>query len=147
MWYQCAAKSWIYFLQDLLISPWTFMKLICNYMNILKNTFWYFQCFDWGSFHEAGPIRRWTSKCSSYNIRIHNNISGHNHFIFRRNHVNIYIQTVLQAHWQMSISTHLKSKDWLARYQNDVSEWSDVSTRRLLFEWASTIIIKLSVLV
>jgi hypothetical protein len=27
-----------------------------------------------------------------------------------------------------------KSKDWLARDQNNVSEWSDMSTRRLLFQ-------------
>jgi hypothetical protein len=27
-----------------------------------------------------------------------------------------------------------KSKDWLARNQNNVSEWSDKSTRRLLFQ-------------
>jgi hypothetical protein len=27
-----------------------------------------------------------------------------------------------------------KSKDWLARNQNNVSEWSDVSTRGLLFQ-------------
>ena len=27
-----------------------------------------------------------------------------------------------------------KSKDWLARNQNNVSEWSNMSTRRLLFE-------------
>ena len=26
-----------------------------------------------------------------------------------------------------------KNKDWLARNQNNVSEWSDMSTRRLLF--------------
>ena len=26
-----------------------------------------------------------------------------------------------------------KSKDWLARNQNNVSEWGDVSTRELLF--------------
>jgi hypothetical protein len=26
-----------------------------------------------------------------------------------------------------------ESKYWLARYQNDVSEWSDMSTRRMLF--------------
>jgi hypothetical protein len=32
-----------------------------------------------------------------------------------------------------------KSKDWLARNQNNVSEWSDMSTRGLLFQWASTI--------
>jgi hypothetical protein len=40
-----------------------------------------------------------------------------------------------------------KSKDWLARNQNIVSEWSDVHTCRLLFQWASTIKIQLSVLV
>jgi hypothetical protein len=27
-----------------------------------------------------------------------------------------------------------KSKDWLAQNQNDVSEWSDMSTRGLLFQ-------------
>ena len=27
-----------------------------------------------------------------------------------------------------------KSKDWLARNQNNVSEWSDMSTRGLLFK-------------
>ena len=27
-----------------------------------------------------------------------------------------------------------KSKDWLARKQNNVSEWSNISTRRLLFQ-------------
>jgi hypothetical protein len=40
-----------------------------------------------------------------------------------------------------------KSKDWLARNQNNVSEWNDMSTHRLLFQWPSTIQIKLSVLV
>ena len=36
-----------------------------------------------------------------------------------------------------------KSKDWLARKQNNVSKWSDMSTRVLLFQWASTIKIQL----
>jgi hypothetical protein len=40
-----------------------------------------------------------------------------------------------------------KSKDWLAQKQNNVSEWSDVSTRRLLFQWANTLTIQISVLV
>jgi hypothetical protein len=40
-----------------------------------------------------------------------------------------------------------KSKDWLARNQDNVSEWSDMSIRGLLFQWASTIKIQLSVLV
>jgi hypothetical protein len=35
----------------------------------------------------------------------------------------------------------------LAWNQNNVFEWSDMSTRRLLFQWASTIKIQLSVLV
>jgi hypothetical protein len=35
----------------------------------------------------------------------------------------------------------------LARNQNNVSEWSDSSTRGLLFQWTSTIKIQLSVLV
>ena len=40
-----------------------------------------------------------------------------------------------------------KSKDWLARNQNNVSERSDIYTRGLLFQWANTIQIQLSVLV
>jgi len=40
-----------------------------------------------------------------------------------------------------------KSKDGSARNQNNVSEWSDMSTRGKLFQWASTINIQLSVLV
>jgi hypothetical protein len=33
-----------------------------------------------------------------------------------------------------------KNKDWVARNQNNVSEWSDMSTRGLLFQCASTYI-------
>jgi hypothetical protein len=40
-----------------------------------------------------------------------------------------------------------KNKDWLAQIQNNVSEWSDMSTRGLLFQWASSMKIQLSVLV
>ena len=40
-----------------------------------------------------------------------------------------------------------KSKDWLARNQDNVSKWGDISTRGLLFQWASTIKIQLSMLV
>ena len=40
-----------------------------------------------------------------------------------------------------------KSKDWLARNQNNVSKWSDMSTSELLFQWANTIKIQLSTLV
>jgi hypothetical protein len=35
----------------------------------------------------------------------------------------------------------------LARNQNNVSEWDDMSIRGLFFQWASTIQIQLSVLV
>ena len=37
-----------------------------------------------------------------------------------------------------------KSKDWLTRNQNNVSEWSYMSTHRLLFQSASTVKIQLS---
>ena len=40
-----------------------------------------------------------------------------------------------------------KSKDGLAQNQDNVSEWGDISIRRLLFHWASSIIIQLSTLV
>jgi hypothetical protein len=30
-----------------------------------------------------------------------------------------------------------KSKDWLVRQQNNVSEWGDMSTSGLLFQWAT----------
>jgi hypothetical protein len=40
-----------------------------------------------------------------------------------------------------------KSKDWLAGNQNNLSEYGDMSIRGLLFQRASTINIKLSVLV
>jgi hypothetical protein len=39
------------------------------------------------------------------------------------------------------------SKDWLARNKNNVSQRSDMSIRGLLFQWASTSKIQLSVLV
>jgi hypothetical protein len=45
------------------------------------------------------------------------------------------------------VALRRKSKDWFAWNQNNVSEWSNMSTRRLLFQWASTIKIQLSVLV
>jgi hypothetical protein len=40
-----------------------------------------------------------------------------------------------------------KSKDWLARNQDNVSEWSEMSTRGLLFQRTITMKIQLSVLV
>jgi len=40
-----------------------------------------------------------------------------------------------------------KSKDWLARNQDNVSEWGEMSINGLLFRWTSTIKIQLSVLI
>jgi hypothetical protein len=36
-------------------------------------------------------------------------------------------------------SLRRKKKDWLARIQNNVPEWNDMSTRELLFQWDNTI--------
>ena len=40
-----------------------------------------------------------------------------------------------------------KTKDWLARNQRNMFEWGNKSIRGLLFQWASTIQIQLSVFV
>ena len=40
-----------------------------------------------------------------------------------------------------------RSDNWLGRNQNNVLEWSDMSIYGLLFQWARTITIQLSVLV
>ena len=40
-----------------------------------------------------------------------------------------------------------RREDWLGRNQNNVSEWGDMSICGLLFQWARTIKIQLSVLV
>ena len=40
-----------------------------------------------------------------------------------------------------------KNNDWLARNQDDMSEWGDMSIRGLLFQLASIIKIQLSVLI
>jgi hypothetical protein len=39
------------------------------------------------------------------------------------------------------------NQDCLARNQDNVADWGDMSIHELLFQWASTIKIKLSVLV
>jgi hypothetical protein len=44
-------------------------------------------------------------------------------------------------------SLRRKSKYWLARNRDNMSEWGYMSIRGLLFQWASTINIQLSVLV
>ena len=43
-----------------------------------------------------------------------------------------------------SAALRRKSKDWLARNQDNVSEWGNMSIRGLLFQWASTIKKKLT---
>ena len=40
-----------------------------------------------------------------------------------------------------------KSKDWLARNKENVSAWSELAIRELLFQWANTIKIQIGVLV
>ena len=45
------------------------------------------------------------------------------------------------------VALRRKVKDWLARNQDNVSEWGDMSICWLLFQRASTIKIKLSVMV
>ena len=60
--------------------------------------------------------------------------------------------TILCTHSYLNFSVkhtalRRKSKDWLARNQNDVSEWSDMSAHGLFFQSANTINIQLSVLV
>ena len=47
--------------------------------------------------------------------------------------------------WHAALQS--KNKDWLARNQNNVSEWGNMSTRGLLIQSASTTRILLSVLV
>ena len=39
------------------------------------------------------------------------------------------------------------NKDWMARNQHNVSEWSELATRVMLLQWVSTMKIKLGVLV
>jgi hypothetical protein len=46
-----------------------------------------------------------------------------------------------------SIKQINKNKDWYARNENNVSEWRHLSSRGLLFQWAITMNIQLSVLV
>jgi hypothetical protein len=40
-----------------------------------------------------------------------------------------------------------KSKDWLDRNQDNVSEWNNVSTNRLLFQWSNHLKVQLRALV
>ena len=78
--------------------------------------------------------------------------------IFCMIHVQCIMKSWVQAlvgsyqilwYWYLLLHTALRSKrkDWLARDQNNVFEWSDMSTCGLLFLWASTINIQLSLLV
>jgi hypothetical protein len=41
------------------------------------------------------------------------------------------------------LGTHHNSKEWLARNQDSVSEWCDMSTSGLLFMWSNTINLQL----
>jgi hypothetical protein len=59
----------------------------------------------------------------------------------------ILIQTLSCCFSAKYAALRRKSKDWFALNQNNMSEWSDMSTSGLLFQWASTIQILLRVLV
>ena len=69
--------------------------------------------------------------------------SGVKHYNYNTNPYKIGICCFSDKH----AAVRRKRKDWLARNQNSVSEWSNVSIRRLLFQWASTVKIQLSMLV
>jgi hypothetical protein len=83
---------------------------------------------------------------------------GFEHTIYRTrgNLANHYTTDAVAGQWKPSggiccfsakqVTLRSKCKDWFARNQNNVSEWSDVSSRGSLFQWASTIQIRLSVL-
>ena len=45
------------------------------------------------------------------------------------------------------IAIKRKSKDWLARNQDNMSGWDNMSIRGLLFQWATSMQIQLSVLI
>jgi hypothetical protein len=49
--------------------------------------------------------------------------------------------------WYVKWTLGRKGKDWLAQNQDNVSEWGDMSIRKLLFQWASTIKMQVSMLV
>jgi len=50
-------------------------------------------------------------------------------------------------YWCLCIHSWTCSKAWLGWNQDKLSEWSDMSAHRLLFQWTSTIKIQLVVLV
>jgi hypothetical protein len=45
------------------------------------------------------------------------------------------------------IAIKRKSKDWLARNQDNMSGWDNMSIRGLLFQWATSMQIQLNVLI
>jgi hypothetical protein len=72
-------------------------------------------------------IRSWDAlfQCTSMNF-------------FTQNFKNIFVWNAQSQYWFFW--------DWLARNRYNGSEWSDMSTYGLLFQWASTIKIQLSML-
>jgi hypothetical protein len=47
------------------------------------------------------------------------------------------IKTAFCCFFTKHTSLKGKNKDWLAGSRDNVSEWSDVSTHRILFQWAT----------
>ena len=68
-------------------------------------------------------------------------------FEFRSVQTNFGMWIVIYCFFAKHASLRIKNIDWLARNQDNVSEWGDMSIGRLSFQWTSTIKIQLSVLV
>ena len=52
-------------------------------------------------------------------------------------------KTIKSAFVAYRLSTHRNRKEWLARNQDNVSEWCDMSTSGLLFMWSNAINLQL----
>jgi hypothetical protein len=65
----------------------------------------------------------------------------------RHNITEIVLKVALNIMQPTNQARRKKSKYWLARNQDNVFEWGDMSTQELLFQLASTIKVKLSVLI
>ena len=65
----------------------------------------------------------------------------------KKRHVCVYNFWYIMPNSAKHAVLRRKSKDWLARNPDNVSEWGDMSIHELLFQWASTIKIQLSILV
>ena len=91
----------------------------------------------------------WGSCCSIFSNRIRGvmvSVCGRSGFESRSGRTKDYIIGICCISAKHA-ALRRKSKDWLARNQNNVSEWGNMSIRGLLFQLASTIKNQLSVFV